>query len=75
MKNIFDETRNSILFSEKDGCEDEVKFVSYEDGLLIDIDNPWEGDTESGFGRSASVTMEKSDIPELIKFLQHIVNN
>ncbi len=41
--------------------------------LHITIDNPWSGDTESGFGREARMDIAIEDIPDLIKWLKELV--
>lgn len=40
-----------------------------EDKLYVSIDNPWRGDSESGFGQECSINLDKSAIKDLIKFL------
>jgi hypothetical protein len=54
------------------GVGDEVQFTKMGDGLLnIEIDEPWAGSTETGFGATASVSLNKEQVARLITWLQH----
>lgn len=39
------------------------------DGLYIECDEPWAGDTETGIGRSGAVTLTKEQARQLADFL------
>ena len=49
----------------------------YRDGdatnFRIEIDNPWSGDTESGFGRTAYISIPVETMLELAKFITKVV--
>lgn len=41
----------------------------YKDEMNIAIDEPWAGDTESGFGRNSSLTLSKAQALELAQWI------
>lgn len=47
------------------GVGDTLEFVISGKSAHIEVDNPWSGDTETGFGRSASFTLTKEQAREL----------
>jgi hypothetical protein len=54
---------------EVDGCDTSLEFCEVGEDVWIEIENPWSGDTESGFGRSASFTITKAQALELAEAL------
>ena len=40
-----------------------------ESKMYIEVENPWSGDTESGFGRSGSIRLSKDQARMLADFL------
>lgn len=40
-----------------------------DDRAVIEIDSPWTGDTETGFGRSAAITLTKDQVRQLVRTL------
>lgn len=51
------------------GSEDSLEVTAYGDGFTISVDNPWAGDTESGFGASCSVRLNTENARELAEWL------
>lgn len=52
------------------GVGDEIQVTKYDDGsLYIEIEEPWAGSTETGFGASTSVTLSPDQAIALMKFL------
>ena len=41
------------------GTGDSIEWIVYNDVAHIEIDNPWAGDSERGFGRTTSVRLTK----------------
>lgn len=39
--------------------------------VVMTIENPWSGDTETGFGRSGSITLTPEQVARLVAFLGH----
>ena len=55
-----------LKINEVGGVDDTLVFELHNgDTAHIEIDNPWSGDTESGFGRSTSFTLTKEQAREL----------
>lgn len=48
---------------------DGIECQEWEGRLRIEVENPWGGDTESGFGRSASIRLTKDDARKLRDYL------
>lgn len=66
--------RNELEIAEKSGYNN-IKATVYDDDgeVYLTIDNPWAGDTETGFGRDASVSLDKEQAAELAVFLANFV--
>ena len=48
----------SFVWEDPHGVGDETQFTLLEDGsLFVEIDEQWQGDTESGFGVKCSITL------------------
>lgn len=58
-----------IQISEIGWYGDTVEAQVCGEGVCVECDNPWSGDTESGFGRSAAVTLNKAQAHQLAQFL------
>lgn len=61
-----------IYCSDKNGTDSDsltVKTVGI-DRLLIQIDNPWYGSTEGGFGAELEITLDKGEVRTLVESLQ-----
>jgi hypothetical protein len=41
------------------GCEDVIEIYYRDEYVHISIDNPWSGCTETGFGETTSITLNK----------------
>lgn len=52
------------------GNGDEIQVTKYADGsIYIEIEEPWSGSTETGFGARTSVTLSPDQASALMKFL------
>ena len=60
---------NKIEISQIGGAGDVLTAEITSDGLYIECDEPWSGDTETGFGRSSAVTLNKDQARQLAAFL------
>ncbi len=58
-------------FEQKD-TEDSLEISPWSNGLNFEIDSPWWGSTDTGFGATLSITIPKSEIPNLLKWLQKV---
>lgn len=55
-----------IFTNNKDGTNrDELRVESEANCLDFEIDNPWYGDTESGFGANLHISLLKEEVEEL----------
>lgn len=63
-RGVFEAEENSSL-----GNTLAIGVASREKTFNVEIDNPWAGDSESGIGRSAHITLSFDDARELVKFL------
>jgi hypothetical protein len=63
--------RMVIVIEESGSADCSIEFgPSYREGMLrVEINNPWSGDSESGFGSSADMKMTKEQARELAAFL------
>jgi len=52
------------------GCGDNIQIVATGGGLRISIEEPWAGDTETGFGRSTGISLNHSHAKQILAFLQ-----
>ena len=65
---VQDEMR--IVIETESGVGDEIQFTKMPDGGLdIEIEEPWAGCTETGFGATASITLSREQADALLKFL------
>ncbi len=54
-------------WEDPEGVSDTAAFVLHDDGsLFIELDSPWQGDTESGFGAKMSMRIPAPEANELI---------
>jgi site-specific DNA-adenine methylase len=67
-------TRPVFTVQDKYGSSDEVTIIAHDDGSLhFAIDQPWAGDTETGFGQYSEFDMGSDESKKLIDFLkEHI---
>lgn len=70
MKDVLEFYELNTDTDEVTATNDHIEFNAYENGLNIEIENPWAGDSECGFGRDTSLTLTVKQIKELIIFLQ-----
>lgn len=56
-------------YDEPSGVEDNLEAVLRDDGVTITIEEPWSGDTESGFGYSTSIRMGKQVAASFARWL------
>lgn len=69
MSEIVESDKNLIITVDC-GNGDEIHFRKTSDGdLYIEIDEPWRGSTETGFGATCEVTICKDDVARLIEWL------
>ena len=61
--------REYLDLAEIDGVDDYIEFVANDDKLHITASNDWAGCTETGFGESGNVTLNKEQVKELYEFL------
>lgn len=62
---VYDETR--MVYTLPNGVGDEMQVTKTENGgLYIEIDEPWAGSTETGFGATTRVRIP----PQLVRFLR-----
>lgn len=61
--------RDFLTAEEDDSVGNSIQWSFYEDKFYIQIDNPWSGDTETGIGRTANITMSPNDAKELAAFI------
>ena len=54
--------------------DDDYRSIEFTDmgerGILIEIDAPWAGSTESGFGQTLSVTLPRIQVDEFLVWLE-----
>jgi hypothetical protein len=67
----YEPERGTIIIEEDDSVGNSLTVSSRVSGtdLYVEIDNPWAGDTETGFGRRATFTLSKDDARALIEYL------
>lgn len=54
--------------------EDSLEVTLQQDGIfVIQVDCPWSGDSETGFGRTESVQLSKEQATELRDFLNKMI--
>lgn len=65
--------RDTLQFSEKDSTGEDrdntIEFRTVGNRLTIEIDNPWYGDSEKGFGATLSIDLTIEQIKNLIDYL------
>lgn len=59
----------SLVIKQVGGCGDTLEAAIRCGELYVECDEPWAGDTVSGIGRTASVTLTKDQARELAAFL------
>lgn len=71
MSNILEDDTRLIIEADAGGG-DEVQFTKLKGGTLnIEIDEPWAGSTETGFGATTSIDLNKEHVARLVAWLQH----
>ena len=64
---VQDETRWILT---DDSCSNTMEFVWHDDGSLsVEIDNPWWGSTETGFGATLSMTIPPAQVPSFMAWV------
>jgi hypothetical protein len=59
-----------MVIAVRSGVGDEIQITKLKNGGLdIEIDEPWAGSTETGFGATASVSLTKEQADALRKWL------
>jgi hypothetical protein len=66
-----DEIEAFFKTGDADGGSDEIEIVARNDGVTVTVEEPWAGDTETGFGRSCSIRLSPADAAELGEWLTH----
>lgn len=72
MSTIIDENRKIIQIEEEDSVGNSlvVGIVGkLNEDIYLEINNPWSGDSETGFGRTAQIFISDEDAIALGKFL------
>lgn len=62
---------NTDIFKINDadnGC-DELEATAHGDAITITVEEPWAGDTETGFGRHCSIRIQKEQAREFAAWL------
>ena len=65
-KNDFTEV---FEFEDCASAGDNLEIDALREGVRIQVENPWAGCTETGFGEQTSVTLPKEKIHDLVKWL------
>jgi hypothetical protein len=58
-----------IEIGDADGGHDQLTATVRNGALTLTLEEPWAGDTETGFGRSCSMCLSPADAAELAQFL------
>ncbi len=62
---------NALIIEIDGGVGDEIQFTKHDDGTVsIEIDEPWAGSTETGFGATTSCDLKPEDLEVLLKWLK-----
>lgn len=70
MKKMKSKERRTLSIEEEYSVGNSIQFTEMEKNVLrVEIDNPWSGDTESGFGRTAHINLSRDGAEELLAFL------
>ena len=70
MSEVLQDERRMVITVDA-GVGDEVQFTKYADGgLEIEIDEPWAGSTETGFGATTSIRLSKEDVARILAWLR-----
>lgn len=65
--------RQHFQINEADLGQDELSAVIDDGGMTVSIEEPWAGDTETGFGRNCSIYLEPKTAREFaLWILKHI---
>jgi len=59
--------------NEADNGSDELEAIFRHNHLTITIENPWAGSTETGFGCSSSIRINKEQVKEFANWLLTIL--
>lgn len=57
--------RATIQIEGDDSVGNSLSIGVHREGLWVEIDNPWSGSTETGFGQTASMAISKTDAAAL----------
>ncbi len=58
-----------LRLDEKGGADDHIELSWWHDALYVSIEEPWAGDTHSGFGATTSVTLTVEQAREMFNWL------
>ena len=63
----------SLLLEEEDNmAENTIEFSILDNQLKIEIDNPWRGDDERGFGETTTIYLNAKQVAEIRQYLDFI---
>jgi hypothetical protein len=55
--------------NDADNGSDELEIMTRGNGLTVTVEEPWAGDTETGFGRACTIRISKEQGRELAEWL------
>ena len=55
---------------QRDGADDRLTAYRHGDRVTIEIEEPWAGDSHTGFGRTCSIGLTVAQASELAQWLQ-----
>jgi len=66
---------NLLLEEEEDNKynENTIEFVILDNQLKIEIDNPWSGDDERGFGEMGTIYLNAKQVVEIRQYLDSCI--
>lgn len=68
---LFDKKRGVLQVSGNDSVGNMAEFTLQQNGELhVSLENPWAGDTESGFGQTCYLDIPKDGVEALRKLLK-----
>ena len=71
---VLDLTRKQFQAEGEDSVGNNIDVSANKKGLEIRIENPWAGDTETGFGQSCYIDVSKEDALKLARFIIAVFN-
>jgi hypothetical protein len=52
-----------------DSCGDKIEVLAKDDGITVTVEEPWAGDTETGFGRHCQISLPHEAAKKVRDFL------